>query len=224
MRNIIKKVIVMVTALFFTVIQFGTYQEVDAASGQKAVGMYRDDSGSGTGWGIAKSGPMVLQACASYTNNGLYSNGSVNNFFNYCYYNDVVFVNAKNNTGDGTINLSASAFLTGNNVRASSYPCNAKLVYLSANKSGKTNSTYGNIGSQLVSKGATSVIAFNGYIYSTTDSDGINKFNEMVTGYMAYGTSLFRAIPQAMQYMYDTTGQYWGSETCTFYGSGALTL
>ena len=178
---------------------------------------------SGLPSGIAYYGPLITQVNAGYTNNGYYADTTASNFYTAVANNHAVYVHCHGSAG--RINLSAStAYVTGNSILSSLSSSSAKLVYLSACNSASTSTTYGNLCSALCTKGVSAAVGFTGIITASTAINGIHYFNQNVVSYICNNTILYNAIAQAKADTYNLYGSYYGSDTCTFYGNGGLTL
>ena len=205
--------------LFFSML-IGTF--ASEAATKNVAGIYRSDFVPG----IAQTGSYILNTLKGYSYY-FFKDSTKTNFYNALENYNVVLIHTHG--AEGLFTLSNNIRVTANDIKnRDGLVCNAKLVYISACKSGATSSTYGNIGSVLCAKapvpGSNAVIAFKENISASTNSDGIHYFNQKVIGYMANGTILYQAIAKAKADLYNSTGKYYGADSCVFYGNGGLTL
>lgn len=203
-------------AVFFVVFVFLGSSVAAISESPTAVGFYRSDFIKG----VADEGPKHL-ATHGYSYN-IYSDASMSKFKSALINDDVIFVHSHG--AEGLFTLSPSVRIYGNKIASASISADAKLVYLSACKTGLSSSTYGNVGSALVNKGVDSVVAFTENVSAITDTDGIHRFNSIVVYKLVNGYSIYSALFQAKIQIFDESEKYWGADSYIIYGSGSTTI
>lgn len=206
---------ICITVLFAAFVFLGS-AAASTSSKPTAVGFYRSDFTKG----IADEGPKHLSV-HGYSYN-IYSDASFSKFKSALENDDVIFIHSHG--AEGLFTLSPSVRIYGNQIASASISSEAKLVYLSACKTGLSSSTYGNVGSALVNKGVDSVVAFTKDVTAKTDTNGIHRFNSIVVYKLVSGYSVSSALLAAKAQIYKESEEYWGADSYIIYGSGSTTI
>lgn len=202
--------IVLCTLLLIVFGSIGAIAADVRASG-RAVGFYRSDFTDG----IADEGPRQLGTHGyAYS---IYADSSLSTFISSVTSSTVVFVHTHGSPGCFT--LSSSVEVKESDITSRSFSSNAKLVYISACRTGLESSTNGNVCSALVGKGVDTVVAFKEAVSASSDTNGIHRFNSIVVYNLVNGYSIYAALASARTQIFNESNQYWGADSYILYGN-----
>ncbi len=114
--------------------------------------------------------------------------------------------------------------ITSNTIISASFSNNARLVYISACKTGANSTSSNNVCNALIYKVVSTVVAFEENISQTTATDGCNRFNSIFVYKWINGYTVYEALRAAKEQIYTESGSYWGTDSYIVFGNGNLTL
>lgn len=216
MKKVINKVILNLCLMVVFCVSFIIGTSSVKAANKRVVGIYRGDFVKG----IAYTGTMTL-ASNGYTSE-MYEDISLQSFLYELMRSDVIFIHTHG--APGLFTFTSSSRITGNEILSKTVDAKVKLFYLSACQSGKKSTTNGNVGTALLEKGVTSVVAFQENISAGSDTDGIHRFNSLVVYRLTKGDILQTALSTALSQLFAESGGYYGADSYIIYGDSSLIL
>lgn len=171
--------------------------------------------------GIAYNGTMQL-SINGYPTYNIYEDGGKNLYMYRLHVDDVIF--SHSHGANGKFSVTPTEYITADYINDTLVSPTTKLIYISACNTALSDTLEDNVCYALMNKGVDTVVGFKDYLWASTDTNGIHRFNSIVVYKLTQGYTIINAMESAVEQIIEEDEITWGADSYTIYGNATLKL